>query len=100
MRQYMDHMWKVSKMIGNQNTHCSTQSDLIRQQNRKPEADSYSEFSRGYEDYLQVPLQPLSDNLESNTYEVFEKDPIKYTEYKNAMEAAIRTKKAAGLASV
>lgn len=26
-------------------------------------------------------LQPLMDNLESQTYEVFEKDPIKYSQY-------------------
>ena len=26
-------------------------------------------------------LQPLKDNLESQTYEVFEKDPIKYSQY-------------------
>lgn len=25
--------------------------------------------------------QPLMDNLESQTYEVFEKDPIKYSQY-------------------
>jgi len=31
---------------------------------------------QGYEDYLQSPLQPLMDNLESGTYEVFEKDPV------------------------
>lgn len=27
------------------------------------------------------PRQPLMDNLESQTYEVFEKDPIKYSQY-------------------
>ena len=42
------------------------------------EMDSIEQFSRGYEDYLQTPLQPLMDNLESQTYEVFEKDPVKY----------------------
>ena len=34
-------------------------------------------FEKGYRDYLQAPLQPLFDNLESQTYETFEKDPIK-----------------------
>ena len=38
-------------------------------------------FTHGYEDRLQVPLQPLADNLESRTYEIFEKDPIKYVQY-------------------
>lgn len=47
-------------------------------------------FARGYEDYLQCPLQPLMDNLESQTYEIFEKDPVKYREYQNAIYAAIK----------
>ncbi|CAF0938104.1 unnamed protein product [Didymodactylos carnosus] len=38
-------------------------------------------FTHGYEDRLQIPLQPLADNLESRTYEIFEKDPIKYVQY-------------------
>jgi protein arginine N-methyltransferase 5 len=29
------------------------------------------------------------DNLESGTYEVFEKDPIKYTEYQSAIQNAL-----------
>ena len=70
--------------------------------------DPLQQFARGYEDYLQVytwslatwctwkyapppqcPLQPLMDNLESQTYEVFEKDPVKYSEYQAAMTAAL-----------
>jgi len=46
-------------------------------------------FSKGYEDHLQYPLQPLMDNLESGTYEVFEKDPVKYTEYRHAIHKAL-----------
>ena len=42
-----------------------------------------------YYNYLQTPLQPLMDNLESQTYEVFEQDPVKYREYENAAFAAI-----------
>lgn len=53
------------------------------------EADPLTDFARGYEDYLQCPLQPLMDNLESQTYEVFEKDPVKYREYERAMYMAI-----------
>ncbi len=37
-----------------------------------------------------MPLQPLSDNLDCSVYETFEKDPIKYTAYQRAVEAAIR----------
>ncbi|XP_042862384.1 protein arginine N-methyltransferase 5-like isoform X2 [Penaeus japonicus] len=53
------------------------------------EMDPLMDFARGYEDYLQCPLQPLMDNLESQTYEVFEKDPVKYSEYERAMYLAI-----------
>jgi protein arginine N-methyltransferase 5 len=46
-------------------------------------------YARGYEDYLQCPLQPLMDNLESQTEEVFEKDPVKYNEYQRAIYSAL-----------
>jgi protein arginine N-methyltransferase 5 len=38
---------------------------------------------------LQAPLQPLQDNLESQTYETFEKDVTKYTCYQAAVHAAL-----------
>ncbi|XP_043200596.1 protein arginine N-methyltransferase 5-like [Amphibalanus amphitrite] len=47
--------------------------------------DPLSDFAIGYEDYLQCPLQPLMDNLESQTYEIFEKCPVKYSQYQRAM---------------
>jgi len=51
--------------------------------------DPLCSFARGFEDFLQIPLQPLMDNLESSTYEVFERDPVKYSQYQLAMKAAI-----------
>jgi len=51
--------------------------------------DSVERFAKGYEDYLQAPLQPLMDNLESQTYEVFEKDPVKYVTYEEAVRQAL-----------
>ena len=39
---------------------------------------------------FQAPLQPLQDNLESQTYETFEKDVTKYACYQAAVEAALR----------
>jgi len=42
-----------------------------------------------YLDYLQAPLQPLMDNLESQTYETFEKDPVKYEQYRKAVALAL-----------
>lgn len=65
---YLDFLWKG----------CQTNGMMER-------------FARGYEDYLQCPLQPLMDNLESQTYEIFEKDPVKYREYQNAIYEAIKT---------
>ena len=32
-------------------------------------------------DFSVIIFQPLMDNLESQTYEIFERDPIKYREY-------------------
>ena len=52
-------------------------------------SDSVEQFAKGYEDYLQTPLQPLMENLESQTYEVFEKDPVKYSEYQRAIYKAL-----------
>ncbi|KAL5278043.1 PRMT5 family protein [Megaselia abdita] len=41
-------------------------------------------------DALQIPLQPLYDNLDTYTYDVFEKDPIKYMKYQEAITAALK----------
>lgn len=46
-------------------------------------------FARGYTDWLQAPLQPLMDNLEGTTYEVFERDPVKYALYEEAVYKAL-----------
>ena len=47
------------------------------------------DYAQGYLDHLQTPLQPLMDNLESETYEGFEKDPIKYRQYEEAIHKAL-----------
>lgn len=41
------------------------------------------------DDILQLPLQPLRDNLTSYVYHVFEQDPVKYTQYQKAIHMAI-----------
>ena len=46
-----------------------------------------------YRNYLQSPLQPLADNLESATYETFENDSIKYELYEESMYKAMLDKK-------
>lgn len=68
-QQYLEHLW----------------------QTQEP-PDPVTQFSKGFEDFLQCPLQPLMDNLESHTYEVFEKDPVKYSEYQRAIHNAILDK--------
>jgi protein arginine N-methyltransferase 5 len=52
-------------------------------------SDATAHYARGFEDVLQLPLQPLMDNLESHTYEIFEKDPVKYEQYRKAIAAAM-----------
>ncbi|WWC66577.1 uncharacterized protein I206_100480 [Kwoniella pini CBS 10737] len=51
-----------------------------------PSAD---EFTSGYADYLQAPLQPLMDDLGSATYDIFERDPVKYRQYEEAITLAL-----------
>lgn len=36
-------------------------------------------------------LQPLMDNLESQTYEIFEKDPVKYSQYQKVSFLLVKT---------
>ncbi|KAJ1973427.1 hypothetical protein H4R35_004125 [Dimargaris xerosporica] len=50
---------------------------------------SLEKFAAGYKDYLQSPLQPLMDHLESATYATFEQDPIKYQLYEKAIYQAL-----------
>ncbi|KDQ57189.1 hypothetical protein JAAARDRAFT_35793 [Jaapia argillacea MUCL 33604] len=52
-------------------------------------AGTIENFSQGYQDYLQAPLQPLMDNLQSVTYQTFEQDPIKYQQYEEAVYEAL-----------
>ncbi|KAH8601327.1 PRMT5 arginine-N-methyltransferase-domain-containing protein [Bisporella sp. PMI_857] len=58
-------------------------------QRNQPPRTTIEKFGSGYQDYLQAPLQPLTDNLESVTYEVFEKDPVKYDNYELAIVQAL-----------
>ncbi|WOO84808.1 Protein arginine N-methyltransferase 5 [Vanrija pseudolonga] len=54
------------------------------------------EVANGYGDFLQAPLQPLMDDLGSATYDVFERDPVKYRQYEEAIYLAIVEKAAEG----
>ncbi|KAK5085172.1 hypothetical protein LTR05_004451 [Lithohypha guttulata] len=70
--------------------HGDPHLDYIRHlQNKQRSLTLMDQFGAGYQDYLQAPLQPLTVNLESVTYEVFEKDPIKYEWYERAVARAL-----------
>lgn len=56
----------------------------------RPKPTAIEAYSEGYNDLLQLPLQPLADNLESSTYEVFERDPVKYAQYEQAIYKALQ----------
>lgn len=56
---------------------------------KMPGATEAETFESPYYDYLQAPLQPLSDNLESQTYETFERDPVKYAAYEEAVRLCL-----------
>jgi protein arginine N-methyltransferase 5 len=50
-----------------------------------------------YADWLQAPLQPLMDDLGSATYEVFERDPVKYRLYEEAVCQALQDRPEQGV---
>lgn len=56
-------------------------------------------FAQSHMDCLQAPLQPLADNLESQTYELFETDPVKYVKYEEAVYEFLMERVTAGRAS-
>ena len=56
---------------------------------KTPISDPLEQFAGAYMDYLQAPLQPLMDNLENDTYEGFERDPVKYRQYEEAVYQAL-----------
>ncbi len=60
---------------------------------KMPGVTDAESFQAPYHDYLQSPLQPLAHNLGSQTYETFEKDPVKYTQYQAAVAARLSERK-------
>lgn len=61
---------------------------------RVPPLSEMEHFEAPYYDCLQAPLQPLMDNLESQTYETFERDPVKYDQYEAAAHKALAARPA------
>lgn len=69
------------------NAHVAYMRYLERQQ--PPFSAMETPVLTNFQDWLQPPLQPLADNLESATYEVFEGDPVKYDQYEKAITEAM-----------
>jgi type II protein arginine methyltransferase len=76
----------ANPMLKDPTPHLSYMRNL---QAKQPISNPLDKFGNGYQDYLQAPLQPLTVNLESITYEVFEKDPVKYAWYEKAIASAL-----------
>lgn len=81
---------KLGKKISSSDDPTPHLSYLRYIQRNQPPKSQLERFGGGFQDYLQSPLQPLTDNLESITYEVFEKDPIKYAWYEQAIAQALK----------
>ncbi|RDX42125.1 PRMT5-domain-containing protein [Lentinus brumalis] len=77
--QYVKHLEKTSPSVKAANT-----------------AGTVENFAMGYQDYLQAPLQPLMDNLQSITYQTFEQDPVKYRNYEEAIYLALKDRSQPG----
>eukprot|EP01065_Artemidia_motanka_P035261 TRINITY_DN43169_c0_g1_i1.p1 TRINITY_DN43169_c0_g1~~TRINITY_DN43169_c0_g1_i1.p1 ORF type:complete len:626 (+),score=132.34 TRINITY_DN43169_c0_g1_i1:45-1880(+) len=54
-------------------------------------------YEAPYRDHLQEIGQPLSEHLDSRSYESFEKDPVKYQKFEAAIEAALVDLRAQGV---
>ena len=74
-------------------TGCAPYLQYLRHIRSRPELSAVLDteeavMETSYLDHLQSPLQPLGDNLEFQTYETFEKDPVKYARYEDAVRLA------------
>lgn len=57
----------------------------------RPKPSAIETYSESYYDVLQQPLQPILNNLENSTYDVFERDSVKYAQYEKAIQLALQT---------
>jgi len=87
---------EISDGAGTGGTFCLPYVQYIHHVRERPECTQAldTELAKAelhYLDSLQRPLQPLADHLENQMYETFEKDPIKYVQYRSAMLRAFDT---------
>jgi len=64
-------------------------TELRRVFANRPVLTAQSAFEASFRDLLNLPLQPLTDHLQALTYEVFERDPVKYHLYRLALRVAL-----------
>lgn len=74
--------------------HMRQRPDCVERLDSEP-----AQMETAYLDSLQRPLQPLKDHLEFSMYETFEKDPVKYIKYQQAVYMALQDKIQAMMAS-
>lgn len=77
-------------------TKCLPYLQYIRHLRQRDEVSSVLDseeatIEKPYLDSLQRPLQPLKDHLEFGMYETFEKDPVKYAKYEEAVYLALKS---------
>jgi protein arginine N-methyltransferase 5 len=82
-------------------TKCLPYLQYVKHMRQRPEVvaaldSEEAALETPYLDSLQRPLQPLKDHLEFAMYETFEKDPVKYSKYQEAVYLALKD----GLASM
>jgi protein arginine N-methyltransferase 5 len=76
-------------------SQCLPYLQYIRHLRQRPEVTTVMDtdeahLEEGYLDQLQRPLQPLGDHLDFGTYETFERDPVKYAQYQQAILYCLR----------
>ena len=91
----------VGRQLGGSDLAEAQRASLAQQQGvlaglfaSMPKQSSQEALEAEYRDYLQAPLQPLQDNLESGTYETFERDRAKYDTYEAAVALALQDRAA------
>ncbi|KAH8582591.1 Hs17p [Cryptosporidium sp. chipmunk genotype I] len=91
LKQYLRAKIPISIYL-NDNTNSNIEliinksfNNIIKFIKRFPPLSSQQKYEYDYIDVLQTPLQPLSNNLKSIEYEVFERDHMKYEKYFHAI---------------
>lgn len=85
---YLQYIRHITNTSAAQPNHASPAAPSFGTSFMGKVPDAALEFASGYADYLQAPLQPLMDDLGSATYDVFERDPVKYRQYEEVCSAS------------